>query len=389
VWELYGDLIDLKRDEPLKALDVAEHARSRALLDSLSRTQANVTPLSGPDLYTWLPADVTALVYASLKDRLLIWAVTRDGATMTERPVSSDRLQAMVGAFVADMRAGRPPANARDLAHDVLPDQLSTEAGRRLVFLPDGPLYQLPFGLLPFGPDGKPLVVTSVVATAPSLTIMARAPRPATGTHQALLVGYGRARPGDNLEALPDVEGEIADLSRMYRDHTALSGSGASPTRILDAFSGADVIHFAGHAIADDAHPSESRLFVAPDATGRDALTPDAIAASHLRPGAVVVLSACDTASGRIVRGEGAMSLARPFLQAGASAVIASLWPVRDADARAVLADWHARATAGASPAQALAETQRHFLTAPQSSTAFAFVVIGTDTRASNLRGDH
>jgi CHAT domain-containing protein len=47
-------------------------------------------------------------------------------------------------------------------------------------------------------------------------------------------------------------------------------------------------------------------------------------------PGALVVLSACQTALGRQVRGEGVVGLSRGFMFAGARAVVSSLWQVDD-----------------------------------------------------------
>src|SRR5205823_664089 len=44
----------------------------------------------------------------------------------------------------------------------------------------------------------------------------------------------------------------------------------------------------------------------------------------------LVVLSACDTGSGKLLGQEGIASLERAFLLAGAKAVIASLWPADD-----------------------------------------------------------
>ena len=46
-----------------------------------------------------------------------------------------------------------------------------------------------------------------------------------------------------------------------------------------------------------------------------------------------MVLSACSTNTGTVLRGEGVMSLARAFFQAGAHTVVASLWPLRDDEA--------------------------------------------------------
>jgi CHAT domain-containing protein len=128
---------------------------------------------------------------------------------------------------------------------------------------------------------------------------------------------------------------------------------------MLHAMRDADVIHFAGHAIADEVSPSESRLVVAPASGRRGELRAEDIAGVRLKPGSVVVLSACSTARGRVYRGEGAMTLARPFLAAGASAVIATLWPVRDGSLVRVLTDVHRNLARGLDAPTALAHARR------------------------------
>ena len=52
--------------------------------------------------------------------------------------------------------------------------------------------------------------------------------------------------------------------------------------------------------------------------------------------GKVVILSACSSASGSVVAGEGVMGLARSFFQASAAGVVGSLWPLRDDEAEAM-----------------------------------------------------
>ena len=82
---------------------------------------------------------------------------------------------------------------------------------------------------------------------------------------------------------------------------------------------------------------------------------PPEIAALKLQPGTLAVLGACETALGRTFNGEGAMSLVRAFLGAGASAVVAALWDVRDDEATRLLRSLHTRLSAGADLASSLA----------------------------------
>ncbi len=73
----------------------------------------------------------------------------------------------------------------------------------------------------------------------------------------------------------------------------------------------------------------------------------------------LVVLSACDTAMGRQVRGEGLVGLVQGFFYAGASRVLATLWPVED-EATAELMDrfYGYLLEEEMSPAQALRRAQ-------------------------------
>ena len=83
-------------------------------------------------------------------------------------------------------------------------------------------------------------------------------------------------------------------------------------------------------------HPERSAVLLAPgDAKEDGLLQAREIEALDLE-GRIVVLSACQTASGAVQSGEGVLSLARAFFEAGAHAVVGSRWPLRDADAAAL-----------------------------------------------------
>ena len=93
------------------------------------------------------------------------------------------------------------------------------------------------------------------------------------------------------------------------------------------------VIHFATHGLLNSRHPELSGLvFSLVDAQGRPQngflQTPEIY---NLKLNAdLVVLSACQTALGKDVRGEGLVGMTRGFLYAGAARVLASTWRVPD-----------------------------------------------------------
>ena len=104
------------------------------------------------------------------------------------------------------------------------------------------------------------------------------------------------------------------------------------------------IVHFATHTILDDEHPDLSSLVLSlVDEHGapkngllrlRDMY--------NLRLSAeLVVLSACETALGKEIRGEGLMSMVRGFMYAGAPRVLASLWKVDDESTAELMAEFY------------------------------------------------
>ena len=87
----------------------------------------------------------------------------------------------------------------------------------------------------------------------------------------------------------------------------------------------------------------------------------------------LIILAACGTGVGPAFHGEGALSVARPFLVAGVPFVIATLWDVDDAASRAFFVALHRRLAAGQAPASALRETQIDAIADMQRTVAARF----------------
>jgi CHAT domain-containing protein len=123
----------------------------------------------------------------------------------------------------------------------------------------------------------------------------------------------------------------LAALAPAGAVTVALDFAAARPAAA--GLAGHRLVHFATHAVLDDAHPELSGLVLSlVDERGapRDGFL-RLLDIYNLRLNAELVsLSACDTARGREVRGEGLVGLARGFFYAGAERVLASLWRVED-----------------------------------------------------------
>ncbi|MGE3178602.1 MAG: CHAT domain-containing protein, partial [Vicinamibacterales bacterium] len=170
-----------------------------------------------------------------------------------------------------------------------------------------------------------------------------------------------------------------ADRRAVHTDFGASRAVAAS-----EAFGRHQVLHFATHGLINGVHPDLSGLvFSLVDAEGR---TQDGFLRLHdiynLRlQSDVVVLSACQTALGQDVRGEGLIGLTRGFMYAGASRIVASLWDVDDR-ATAVLMERFYREllVRKQRPAEALRRAQLALMADRRWSHPYywgAFVVLG------------
>ena len=138
---------------------------------------------------------------------------------------------------------------------------------------------------------------------------------------------------------------------------TILAGAEATRDAVIAAMSGRQYLHLACHGQFHWTDPSASGLRLASGEWLRiaDILSPDVdLGASRL-----VTLSACETGMTEFrTMPDEFVGLAGAFLEAGAPAVISSLWPVADVSTSLLMAELYSAHLAGASPAAALQQAQ-------------------------------
>jgi CHAT domain-containing protein len=104
------------------------------------------------------------------------------------------------------------------------------------------------------------------------------------------------------------------------------------------------VIHLATHAYANDRYPSQSYIAfypILPNTAISHKLYLPEIYNLKLDKAALVVLSACESGSGELVKGEGIMSLSRAFSYAGCNNIITTMWKADDASTAYLSAKLH------------------------------------------------
>ena len=355
------------------ALRTIERMRARVLLDALDRAGVALRPapadpasFAGVDtLRQRLAPDQALLSYqlapstpdaedASENGGPWVVVVTRARAKAVRLPPRAtveDRVAMFLG--LCRRRDGTEARAAAVLYRDLLAGALAEAGGgiRRLVVVPDGCLNRLPFGALRDGEGGTPLAASVEISVAPSATLWLRwksAENVQSGPRATLALAdpdLGATAPAEQRAAPSKLGGQALGSLRRARAeaHALISATAHSGSVLLSgrdasesALKHADlravgIIHLAAHAIVNDAHPQRSAILLAPGAGDDGLLQVREIVALPLA-GKVVVLTACRSASGAEIEGEGVLGLARGFHQAGAAAVMGTWWPVRDED---------------------------------------------------------
>lgn len=270
--------------------------------------------------------------------------------------------------------------SARRLAELVLWPITSQLTDSRLIIVPDDGLHTVPFNILPWSNRESDRLVLqhAEVSVAPSALFLTRV-RPASDSHSRAprieLLGdpvfriadwrhectesSGPAVAGtlrsaeDWTESLPRLPGSraevqmVARLSRQARPESHVEvflGCAAVPSALRRAASGhVDLLHIATHARVDAQRPRLSALALTPEHADGD--SPSAFGLLDILrlklDSNLVVLSACETSRGRLLPGEGVLGPAQAFLQAGASAVLASYWRVDDRTTSRFMEDFY------------------------------------------------
>ncbi|HEV7514963.1 MAG TPA: CHAT domain-containing protein, partial [Thermoanaerobaculia bacterium] len=259
----------------------------------------------------------------------------------------------------------------------------------RLVIIPDDDLHKLPFAALRSADQASSLAARYQITVVPSATLWLRWRRrpPALASVPAFVLA-DPVRLGDDLSPLPLAAEEGEGVVDILGGGSLLrTGEEASEAFLKSAdLRPYGILHLATHSVVDGENPERSAVYLTPT-PGVDGHLDIAGIVELKMAGKVVVLSTCESARGKILRGEGVMSLARAFFQAGAHTVVGSLWPVEDQDGKKLFERFYRHLGEGASVAAALRAAQRDRIADDAPMKAWAgFVVLG-DGDLVPLRG--
>lgn len=376
------------------AFAFVEESRARSLLDFVESDQpiaaveknfgAVVHPLKLSEIQAQLPEQVQLVQYAVLRDRLAIWTVTKTRFDFGAKSITAAELEQKITdyqrALVAKAPASELQRAGRELYELLIPSGLAGD--KQLCLVPDKSLHQLAFASL-ISPGGKFLLEDFALSYAPSGSVFVLASENAARKERVvqekvLSVGNPDFERDENLNLadLPTAETEAKTIAADYYNSLQLFGGDATKEKFLHDFAAVDVVHFAGHFVANPRSPGNSKLLFA----GGD-LRSSQLSAYKLPRAKLVVLSACETGFERYDKSEGAIGIARTFLALGAPLVVASGWKVDSEPTKdLMIAFHHNRREKKLTTAESLRQAQLTTLRNPETRAPFywaAFSLFG------------
>jgi tetratricopeptide (TPR) repeat protein len=402
------------------AFQLAERLRARELLDHLARAEGlgavdsaresapQQTKLGGvaarADIAAALPDDGTAVlefVTGRGGEPTTLFVLTRDA--LRAYPLAAiDSLEPLIDRFNALLESNAEARGlGRDLGRLVMDEAIAalSPGVSRLVIVPDGALHRVPFDAL-VADDGRFLVERFAIGVSPSATVAARLWRTRPPARPARVLALAdpalpsavnaTSRSGlDELARLPRLVGsrdEARLVARFAAGSTVRLGRKASEAWFESApLRDYRVLHLATHARADEATLSGTAIalaagdgadgLVGPGELGRLALDAD-----------LVVLSACRSGGGVVVRGEGIVGLAAPLIEAGARSIALTRWTIGDRQTVSFIEAFYRALAAGQPVVDALRTAKLDAIArgAPPAQWA-AFTIIGNPAVAIPL----
>jgi CHAT domain-containing protein len=345
----------LHLNEPGKGFDrkaflYAERSKSRAFLDLLSDS---IQPATLQEVQQSISGGESVILEYFLGDSSSsLWVITEEEHAMFVLP-GREALTDDIETFRFSLSQPDPSnlqffsKSAQSLYKQLMePAAPYLKKKKKLVIIPDGELFYLPFeALLTKAPKkGKSsdpsafpyLLVKHQLAYGHSATILMNMPAgmQIDGDKKPSLLAFGDPEFSTQYKRLGYSAEEVKNIASHFESGKAdvFVQKEASEQRIknipLDRYN---YIHFATHGTVDEVIPDFSSLVLSEDPERNEDGFLQAWEIMDLKLNAdLVVLSACETGLGKLVRGEGLVGLTQSLVYSGASSVLVSLWSVAD-----------------------------------------------------------
>ena len=280
--------------------------------------------------------------------RTLLFAISHDSVAVQTLEISPNALRPNYLASVVE-RHFLQPSMQRELYDRLLrPQEDAIRHAQKLIIVPHGPLHYIPFRFLLDSTQESLSGHGTHLSYAAAFTPLTRGSGRSTRPPSALVLGYNGSEP-----LLHFTEAEAHAIAEQTGG-LALIGDGPKLERLFDQVAHHSILHIACHGEFVDDDPLQSFLALAPN---ERLVAQDVMTRLQARLD-LVTLSACESGLGRVRRGDEVEGLVRAFFQAGASAVLASLWQVNEVATLLFMGEYYRSILRGHDYARSLNDAQ-------------------------------
>jgi len=359
------------------------------------RATSEIVPLRSAKKF--LNRREAVIYFMQLEDKLITFVLTRELFEIFNQEVSQDSMNLLISQFNFDIKTiegeQELDSDASNTLYEILisPIKKALLNKKRICFIPDKILNQLPFQALQNQNTQKYLIEEYAIYSNTSMSTLKWLRN--KGTYGSSdLCGFANPYFGESisnqsshlselLTPLPATEKEVYSIQDIYdKTNTKIFiGKNATETNFRLWGPNYGVLHLATHAIQNDASPLYSSIVFSPDKDNDGFLEAHEIIKLELNAD-IVILSACKTAFGEEIKGDGRMGLSRAFFAAEVPTVIGSLWSVNDESTQELMVKFHKKLKQNNTPAVAMQKAQLHLLKSQKYSHPFywaPFIVMG------------
>jgi CHAT domain-containing protein len=257
------------------------------------------------------------------------------------------------------------------------------------VVLPDGMLNGLPFEAMVSDTKGGSfkklnyLVRDHVIHYAPSAFFFAHEGL-GENAKESFLGIAPVFKNSKEYEFLPKSKGELESGTSLFSGEE-LTDEKATKKQFFSKAERYDILHISTHAGTNSGTNNDAWMVFSDSKSTDYKLEAHELLKLDL-PASLVVLNACETGSGTVFRGEGPMSLARGFLNAGSESTVTNLWSVNHESNAVIMKSFYENLSETQSPSQSLNEAKLDYLASSEVDDAGAHpyywssaILIGTD----------
>lgn len=298
----------------------------------------NAPEYSDSELDDILQKDDCLLSYFMGSEMAYVFVKSKEKTELIELG-NSISLRASIDSFLIAIQ-NTDLKNTHELAYSLYQNLIPEFARHcgRIIIVPDERIYLIPFDALVTNPyDGKSTPEFAIrqheFCTSFSISYMlnsyGKKKKEFEYDYFGLALNFRNASSKEDLPFLQNAEAEVNNASSNFKQSTTFFANEATEGTFCELAQKSRIIHLATHALSNELNPLLSRLVLEPDEEHDGSVFMHELLNLSI-PSELVILSACNTGTGRVTSNDGIISLGYGFAYAGCENSVMSLWSSPD-----------------------------------------------------------